>query len=223
MCSKFGIHPNLQHIQHLYNTGDLLFVANMGVLQEKVTEENWMEKTKIALFAHNLMNEQVEKMDINKERPGSGIGGRMVDILINKGYRAGTVSVYGIAEALVADLTSLFVADPFDYQLFNPMTWAQPLWNTIKHLNKFSNLGSGLFSETWSNTLLQSIGENDLLFNMLSLTQLDTQFPETKLGKQLETIAKLIKSKDDRGTNRDVFYAKHGSYDTVSQIVPILF
>ena len=58
---------------------------------------------------------------------------------------------------------------------------------------------------------------------MLSSTQLDTQFPETKLGKQLETIAKLIKSKDDRGTNRDVFYAKYGSYDTVSQIVPIPF
>jgi len=103
----------------------------MGVLQEKVTEADWMDKTKIALFAHNLMNEQVEKMDINKESPGSGICGRMVDILINNGYKAGTVSVYGIAEALVSDLASLFVADPFDYQLFNPMSWAQPLWDTV--------------------------------------------------------------------------------------------
>ena len=215
VCSTFGIHPNLQHLQQLYNTGDLLFVANMGVLQEKVTEDNWMEKTKIALFAHNLMNEQVEKMDINKVRPGSGVGGRMVDILINNGFKAGTVSVYGIAEALVSDLASLFVADPFDYQLFNPMTWAQPLWDTVKHLNKFSNIGSGLFSETWSNLLLQSLGENDLLYNTLSTTQLQTNFPETNLGLQLETIAKLIKSKDSRGTNRDVFYAKFGSFDTV--------
>ncbi len=216
VCSKFGIHPNLPHLQHLYDTQDLLFVANMGVLQEKVTEDNWRDKTKIALFAHNLMNEQIEKMDINKARPGSGIGGRMVDILIKNGYSAGTVSVYGIAEALVSDLASLFVADPFDYQLFNPMTWAQPLWNTVKHLNKFSNLGSGLFSETWSNMLLQSLGENALLYNAISTTQVDTNFPETKLGKQLETIAKLIKTKDSRGTDRDIFYARHGSFDTVS-------
>ena len=186
----------------------------MGVLQEKVTENDWRDKTKIALFAHNFLNEQIEKMDINKERPGTGVGGRMADTLIKNGYSAGTVSLYGIAESLVSDLASLFVADPFDYQLFNPMTWAQPLWDTVKHLNKFSNLGSGLFSETWSNMLLQSLGENDLLYNAISSTQVSTIFPETKIGAQLETIAKLIKTKDTRGTDRDIFYARHGSYDT---------
>ncbi len=55
VCSTFGLHPNIPHIQHLYDTNDLLFVANMGVLQVPVTENDWMEKTKIPLFAHNLM------------------------------------------------------------------------------------------------------------------------------------------------------------------------
>ena len=38
-------------------------------------------------------------------------------------------------------------------------------------------------------------------------------------GKQLGTIAKLIKSKDVRGVSRDIFYARHGSYDTVRQLL----
>lgn len=183
ICTKFGIHPHLQHLQTLYNEEDLVFVSNIGVLQESVTELNWRDKTKISLFAHNLMNEQVEKMDINKERPGTGIGGRMVDTLIKKGIVAGTVSVYGIAEALVSELTSLFVADPFDYQLFNPMSWAQPLWETLKHLNKFTNIGSGLFGETWSTRVLQSLSENDLLYNAITSTTTSVNFPEDEIGE----------------------------------------
>eukprot|EP00586_Coscinodiscus_wailesii_P017163 CAMPEP_0172518280 /NCGR_PEP_ID=MMETSP1066-20121228/290722_1 /TAXON_ID=671091 /ORGANISM="Coscinodiscus wailesii, Strain CCMP2513" /LENGTH=2420 /DNA_ID=CAMNT_0013300633 /DNA_START=56 /DNA_END=7314 /DNA_ORIENTATION=- len=214
VCSTFGVHPNLPHLQYLYNTRDLLFISNMGVLQEKVTKDNWRMKTKIPLFAHNLLNEQVEKMDINKAQPGRGVGGRMVDILIKNGYSAGTVSVNGIAEALVSNRASLFVADPSDYQLFNPMRGAQPLWDTIKNLNNYTNLGSGLLSETWSNILLQSLGENALLYDSISTTEVDTTFPEDELGSQLETISKLIKTKDARGTDRDVFYASFGSFDT---------
>ena len=188
----------------------------MGVLQEKVTENNWREKTKIPLFAHNLMNEEVERMDINKLQTGRGIGGRMIDILLRNGFNAGTVSVNGIAEALVSDLASLFVSDPFEYQLFNPMSWAQPLWDTVKKLNKITNFGSGLFGETWANFFLQSLGENALLYEAISSATTATQFHEDELSSQLETIAKLIKTKDSRGTDRDVFYAKFGHFDTHS-------
>ena len=217
VCSTFGIHPQLPHLQTLYNSGDLIFFSNVGVLQEKVNKNDWQEKTKIALFAHNFLNEQVEKMDINKEQTGRGVCGRMVDILTKYGYSTGTVSVAGIAEALVSNLSSLFVADPFDYQLFNPMYWAQPLWDTIKSLNKITNIGSGLFGETWSNRLLQSIGENEILYDVVTSTPIDTSFPEDDLGKQLETIAKIIKERSVRGVDRDVFYANFGAFDTVSQ------
>lgn len=88
-------------------------------------------------------------MDINKAQAGRGLGGRIADVLLRNGFNAGTVSVSGIAETLVSGLSTLFVADPFDFQLFNPMTWAQPLWATVKDLNKVTKLGSGLFSETW--------------------------------------------------------------------------
>jgi hypothetical protein len=39
----------------LYEDEDLLWVANVGVLQQKVTKDNWLEKTaKTELFAHNI-------------------------------------------------------------------------------------------------------------------------------------------------------------------------
>ena len=181
-----------------------------------MNENDWQEKTKIPLFAHNMLNKEIERMDVNKAFPGRGFGGRMADILLKNGFSAGTISVSGIAEALVSDLATLFVSDPFDYQLFNPMTWSQPLWDTIKNLNKVAKLGSGLFADTWSNLLLQALGENSILYDAISTTSLDTPFPDDDLGSQLKTIAKLVKSKDIRGADRDIFYAKFGSFDTVS-------
>ena len=60
VCSTFGIHPNLPHLKSLYDDGDLLWVANMGVLQQYCTENDWQEKTdKTALFAHNIQTKEV--------------------------------------------------------------------------------------------------------------------------------------------------------------------
>ena len=165
-----------------------LAVTSCTLMSPSTSTSNYQEDLSVHRPTVELQSpeegpEQVEKMDINKERPGTGIGGRMVDTLIKKGIVAGTVSVYGIAEALVSELTSLFVADPFDYQLFNPMSWAQPLWETLKHLNKFTNIGSGLFGETWSTRVLQSLSENDLLYNAITSTTTSVNFPEDEIGE----------------------------------------
>lgn len=195
------MHPNLPHLKSLYDDGDLLWVANMGVLQEYVTENNWEEKTeKTALFAHNIQYSEVHKMDIYDRQPGRGVGGRMADVLLRNGFSPGSVSVNGISEALISGLNSLFVLDPFiGVEKFNPIPWAQSLWNTVKKLNKVTKLGSNLFGETWANLLFQAVGENELLFDSLKSTSLSTTFPTTDLGNQMELVAKLMKSKDSRG------------------------
>ena len=53
-CSTFGIHANLPHLKSLYDEEDLLFIANVGTLQQYVTKYNWYELTRAtSLFAHN--------------------------------------------------------------------------------------------------------------------------------------------------------------------------
>jgi hypothetical protein len=201
VCSSFGLHPNLPHLKSLYDEGDLLWIANMGVLQQYVTENDWEEKTdKTALFAHNIQYQEVHKMDIYGLQSGRGVGGRMVDILKKRGFSPGSVSVNGIAETLVSSMISLFVLDPFaGLQKLNPIPWAQPLWNRIKKLNKVTKLGSNLFGETWSSLLFRAVGENQLVYDSLKSATLPTTFPKTDLGNQLELVSKLMKNKDARG------------------------
>ena len=201
MCSTFGIHPNLPHLKSLYDGDDLLWVANMGVLQEPVTKENWRDKTgKTSLFAHNVQYDEVQNMDIFDAQAGRGVGGRMTDVLLRNGINAGTVSLSGLADALVSYLASLFVLDPrVGVEKLNPIPWAVPLVDNIKDLNKVSKLGSGLFGETWSNLLFQAIGENDLLYESMRSVSLETEFQTSYISKQMELVAKLIKTKSARG------------------------
>ena len=41
ICNIFGVHPNLSHIKALYDEEDLLWINNMGVLQQPTTKDNW--------------------------------------------------------------------------------------------------------------------------------------------------------------------------------------
>jgi len=146
--------------------------------------------------------DEVHKMDIFDDQAGRGVGGRILDILMKNGINTGTLSVNGLADALVSAMGSLFVLDPrVGFERLNPMPWAQPLTEEIKNLNNATNLCSGLFSETWSNLLFQAIGENELLYEAIRSVSLSTEFPSEYLGQQMELVSKLIKSKPTRGTS----------------------
>jgi len=54
----------------------------------------------------------------------------------------------------------------------------------------------------------------------------DKDYPDTKLGQSLETISKLISTRQDRGVDKDVFYVDLGGFDThddVTEDMEILF
>ncbi len=52
-CKKFGLHPSLPILKKLYDGGDALFMAGIGVLTKFVTKDNYLSETGTLLFAHN--------------------------------------------------------------------------------------------------------------------------------------------------------------------------
>ena len=201
-CSRFGMHPNLSFLKSLYDDGDLLWVANVGILPEHVTKDNWRAKTSnTELFAHNIQSDEVHLMDIFDQQVGTGVGGRMTDVMERNGFSAATVSINGIVHAVTSSLAPSFILDPWaGLEKLNPSPWAQPLWEKIKKLNSVAKIGSSLFGETWSKRLFSAVGEVELLKDTLDAATVATPFPPSNhLGEQLELVAKMIKSKETRG------------------------
>jgi len=51
--------------------------------------------------------------------------------------------------------------------------------------------------------LLQSIAANKFLVNALQAITLSATFPETDVARQFATVAKMMKTQDTRGVDRD--------------------
>ncbi len=223
-CSVFGHHPRLEHLRDLYAAEDLLWISNMGVLQQHVTKDDWWDKSReTALFAHNVQYREVHNMDIYESQAGRGVGGRMADILKRNNFVVDTISADGVADCLVSGLTSQIIVESGDIEPFNPMSEYEnnpdEMRNYVRNVNKVANLGSNLFSETWASQLHQGLHDNQMLFDALQDIVLDTPFSEDiHLQRQFETIAKMIKSKDVRGADRDIYFANMGGYDTHSNL-----
>lgn len=222
-CDTFGLHPDLKHFQDLYDDENLLWIANMGVLQQYVDNENWWSMTgETSLFAHNIQSREVANMDIYEDQAGRGIGGRIVDVLTRNGFNANSISADGIADFLVSNLSSQIIVDGDGVDKFDPMSEfvddPNKLLNKIRSLNNIASLGSSLFGETWASLLHSSLHENQLLFEALQGIKLDTEFTPSRLGRQMESVATLMKTKDTRGVDRDVFHVRMGGFDTHSDL-----
>jgi hypothetical protein len=51
------------------------------------------------------------------------------------------------------------------------------------------------------------------LYNALRDTTLNTTFPGNSIGEQFETVATMMKTKNVRGVDRDIFFVEQGAYD----------
>lgn len=157
-------------------------------------------------------------MDIYEEQAGRGVGGRMVDVLNRKGITANAISVSGISDFCVASSFAQIVLKGGDVEKFDPISEVngtpEIILDKVKEMNSISNMGTSLFGETWASLLHQGLHENEILFNTLSTIQLDTTFSESPLGVQLESVAKMIKSRASRSADRDVFFVRTGGFDT---------
>jgi hypothetical protein len=112
------------------------------------------------------------------------------------------------------------VVDPYGIEKINPIPWAKDIIGSIKRLNKVERIGSSIYGETWSDMLLRALGENQLLYDAFTEYSLNATFNEYNyLSLQFEAVSKLIKSRNVRGVDRDIFYVETGGFDTHANMI----
>ncbi len=232
-CTKYGIHPELPAIQQLYNDGDLMFFANTGVmtqvrlyemnrntpflcrrlfltlipfLQKPVNKFNYWVLTNTQLFAHNHQQRETKRVDPYDSDQGTGVIGRMADILNGLDHNVGSFSVDRFSVALVGtpgvSLTPMIVNRDGVPKVY----LGDELAETLPLLHNSSSPDSGFFGETWSNELMSSLETNNLLGAELENVTTTTTFPTSYLSIQLQTVARLIATREARGVDTDTFY-----------------
>ena len=209
VCSKFGVHPEFTAIKDLYDDGDLLFFANTGVLSQPVNKNNYNVLTNTQLFAHNHMQREAKRVDPYDISSGTGVLGRMSDVLTRKGMNVGSFSVDGFSVAL-AGLPGVSTSPFIVGRNGVPEVHIDDISEDLNKLHNISQIESGIFADTWSSSLMESLGANNLLGAGLANVTVNVDFPQTSLGSSLQTISRLIATKDLRGADAGFFYVQKG-------------
>jgi len=228
VCDMFGINSNLPILQQLYNENDLAFVANTGKLYKPSTKQNYRANHAgkgTGLFGHGQQAD-VQLVNPDGDLFQTGVLGRLTDVLTDNGFLTARTSAGngGAAGAVVINsdpkksppasyLKGGYAPDPFD-----PNPSIADMRTVINSLNNATTLSSGMFSETWSAALLNSLDNNDWVHDLLNTVELQTAFPANDPGNGLKLVARLMKVRRQRNIERDVFAVSYKNFDAHSDV-----
>ncbi len=219
----YGLHPSLSPLAALYQQRRLAMVANVGTLLKPLTKQQYNQGLVAVpsnLFSHSDQQQQWQTT------PGlrTGWGGRAADILsaLNAPATFPTgVSTAGNPVFLAGQNTrpaSLSngglgldgydgspAANARDAAFQQILTFDTGL-SLIQTANRFTTEGIAAGKEL--NAALASGGA------------LQTVFPSSSLGAQLQQVAQIMKVRGALGMNRQIFFASMGGFDTHTNQLP---
>jgi uncharacterized protein (DUF1501 family) len=220
---SYGLHPNLPGLQGLFNSGQLALVANVGTLEQPITRAQFLANSAtipINLFSHSDQQGQWQTAQFDGYA-STGWAGRTADALqsLNSGAQYPPVtSVAGGAILCNGTQTEPYALIPGStpgLTGYNGNAADNARLVAFQQLLTFDS-GISLVQDT-SAIMSQSLAESQVLGAALKgLPALQTSFPATGLGAQLQQVAQIIQARSALGLQRQIFFCSLGGFDTHS-------
>jgi len=161
------------------------------------------------MFSHS--HQQVFSQTLHCQVPGAapkGGGGRMADVLA-KTWKTTSFSIAGTSTwSLGYDTHTEIVHPRYGSVQFNKYNQYK---DTIENITsrKYDNV----FCDEYAAILGEAANSSEELGT--ALKNVKSQWsPESDVSHQLHQVAKLIQTRETRGAHRDIFYVRHGGFDT---------
>lgn len=222
-CGTFAIHPDMPFIKELYDEGSLAFLANVGIVDTIEMDKNNYDAVSVStLFGHNTMQKETRLIDPYRKERGTGIFGRLSEVLTGKGFHTSGISIDNPSDAT---FTSGEAPDPLTisrrgFAEFYPRPASEESFDIQDHaefLNAKADLYTNVFGESWSEKFLSGADRAKTMNEFLEATSLGQQWiRQSALSEQLSTVARLMQTQRQRGVDRDMFYMDSGFWDHVS-------
>lgn len=215
---EYGVHPAMPGVQKLFQSGRLAFVANIGPLIEPTTKEQFLNKSvrlPPQLFSHNDQQAQWQSLR-GESLKASGWGGRIADILREAAAQQQlptSISLSGNALFLSGEASTAFAMS---------QNGPVPFWGIQGRprrkavLHQLLNIRyPSAYSRSLAELQRRALDTFDRLNAALQAAPpITTPFPDSPLGKQLSTVARLVSVRDCLGLQRQIFFVAMGGFDT---------
>jgi uncharacterized protein (DUF1501 family) len=212
---NFGLHPSLVNVAAHYNSGKAVVVANVGPLTQPVTKAQLSLAPSLmpqALLSHPAGVNQWESATA-LALPTTGWGGRMADIIAAQSgtlppvFNSGSASIFTVGRSVQGIAVSTSAG----------ATIALPagIETAIMAIAGTDAQSQNALVAQAAQLRVQSLNQQALIAQAQnSNTPLQTVFPGSPFGQELQAVAGIINGRNVIGASRQIFYAQQGAYDT---------
>ncbi|MDR9825624.1 DUF1501 domain-containing protein [Vibrio sp. FNV 38] len=209
-----GLHPSMAEVQSLFNSGKMVAIANSGVLIEPSTKAGLEDGTHAMppfLFSHNSQQSEWQR-GWSGSTTTLGWAGRLMDVLSSETDEISpTFSLNGYAQLLNGSDHSANLINASSLPQVNAI-------NNVQRRKSFDQVMSlsplTAFGREFDRVKDDSILIRDKLAAAIDSVPEEGHFPDISLSQQLHTVARLIKSSDQLGHQKQVYFVGLGGFDT---------
>jgi uncharacterized protein (DUF1501 family) len=217
-ADTYGLHPLMPEMAALYTAGNAAILANVGMLVQPTTpqmfQQNLLAQLPTQLFSHSDQQNQWQAA-IPNGTSSTGWGGRVEDNLLAQ-YNANA----GFTPVTSTSGCGLFCTGQQTFAATVPVGGASLLQGAstpsrlaaVQQLMTFDN-GLKLVSAANAN-FYRGVGFSTTLTNALKTAKVNTVFPNTLIGLQLQTVAQIMSIRASLGIGRQIFFCQLGGFDT---------
>lgn len=223
--SDYGLHPSMPGLQGLFENGHAAIISNIGPLIRPTTKAEVFNGSAILppqLFSHNDQQDQWNSLKggtVSK----TGWAGRLADMIRTNvaGQQLATnVSLSGNSLLQSAEETIAYVIGnkgPLEFLGFSNS--GDPDDFFYQQRLAFERVVNArydtIYERGFADVQRRAVATADLVTGALdNAPALNTVFPQTPLGEQLQTVARLISVRDTFSMQRQVFFVGIGGFDS---------
>ncbi len=220
---EFGLHPSMAGVQNLFESSNAAFVTNVGPLIEPTTRDDYFNESVTLppqLFSHN--DQQDQWTSLRGTTPSkTGWAGRMADLIrtgVAEQQMATNASLFGANLMQAADDTVAYVMGPGGPIQFEGFS-LDPDSILFQQRAAFRRIVEGphdsVYERGFADVQRRAIDAADAVTAAIdSAPPINAVFPQSQLGTQLNTVARLISVRDQLQMKRQIFFVAAGGFDS---------
>ena len=218
---EYGLHPQMQGLQTLFDGGRVAFVNNVGPLIEPTTKDDFFNKSVALppqLFSHNDQQDQWHSLKGNGVSR-TGWAGRVADLIrinVANQQMATNASLFGSTFFQAAEETIAYVMGPQGPAQFDGFGDTTPFLEQRQAFEAIITASyNSVYERAFAEVQQRATAAADLISGTIAGDPgFTTDFPETSLGMQLRTVARLIEQRASLDMQRQVFFVATGGFDS---------
>lgn len=217
----FGLHYAMPGIKGLFDAGRVALVSNVGPLVEPTTRDQYLDGSVILppqLFSHNDQQAQWQSLKGNQQR-NTGWAGRIADLIrtnVTDQRMATNASLFGASILQAADETIAYVMGPQGPLPFEGFGDTTPFLEQREAFQAIIEASyNTVYERAFAEVQQRATASAELVSNAIAAApRRSTVFPDSQLGQQLATVAKLIDVRDRLDMQRQIFFVATGGFDS---------